>query len=164
MPLSQTITDRGYPRAARGTVVGADNRTLLRPIGRAEFQFRARHAVRSEPYGQAMGEPVDVGWPAPAMATARLTIRPTEVRDRPHCIELLCSPEVRRILGGPVDRALAESETHEVVIDRSGVFAVEKNGRFLGTVMVDRRPASRPGHVSPEGFELEVSYTFLPEA
>lgn len=45
-----------------------------------------------------------------------------------------------------------------------GHFCVEKDGLFLGTVTLNRRPRSRPGHLSPEGNELEVSYTFLPDA
>ena len=40
---------------------------------------------------------------------------------------------------------------------------METAGTFVGTVVLDRRDRDRPGHIRPEGFELEVSYTFVPE-
>lgn len=98
------------------------------------------------------------------MQSAHLTIRPTEARDRAGLIDLLSSADVRRFLGGPVDEELAASQVSSTSSARPGRFTVEKDGCFLGTVMVDRRPASRPGHLAPAGSELEISYTFLPRA
>ena len=43
-----------------------------------------------------------------------------------------------------------------------GRFAVEAMGRFVGAVMVDRRPLARPGHLAYGVPEAEISYTFLP--
>jgi hypothetical protein len=111
-----------------------------------------------------MGDELEVPWPASPIVTTRLIVRPTESRDRPGCVELLCSSNARRYLGGSLERPRVESEMPEVPMDHPGHFAVEEDGRFLGTVMVDRRPRSRPGHLSPGGNELEVSYTFLSEA
>lgn len=42
-------------------------------------------------------------------------------------------------------------------------FVVEEGGRFIGTVIVDRRSQSRPGHLANGGHELEISYAFLPD-
>ncbi len=44
-----------------------------------------------------------------------------------------------------------------------GVFAVALNEQFIGSIRLDRREAGQPGHLRPEGNELEVSYSFLPE-
>jgi len=96
------------------------------------------------------------------MQSARLTIRPTEAQDREGLIALLVSADVRRFLGGPLDRAVAESHVSATPIVRPGRFTVEKDDLFLGTVMVDRRSASRPGHLAPMASEVEISYTFLP--
>jgi RimJ/RimL family protein N-acetyltransferase len=109
-----------------------------------------------------VGDPLDVAWPIPAIQSARLTIRPTEVHDRAGLTDLLTSAEVRRFLGGPLDRTAAESHVSATPVVRPGRFTVERDGRFIGTVMVDRRPASRPGHLSPGASEVEISYTFLP--
>jgi RimJ/RimL family protein N-acetyltransferase len=43
-----------------------------------------------------------------------------------------------------------------------GILAVEIEGSFAGAVSLTRRDPDLPGHVRPEGNELEVSYTFLP--
>jgi RimJ/RimL family protein N-acetyltransferase len=96
------------------------------------------------------------------MQSARLTIRPTEPQDRAGLIGLLASADVRRFLGGPVDRTVAEAQVSATSIVHPGRFTVEREGRFIGTVMVDRRVASRPGHLAPMGSDVEISYTFLP--
>lgn len=111
-----------------------------------------------------MGDLLDATWPVKPIATERLIIRPAGAGDRPGCVELLCSPSVRRYLGGPKERREVESEMPEVPMAYPGHFAVEEDGLFLGTVTVDRRPRSRPGHLTSGGHELEVSYTFLPDA
>lgn len=98
------------------------------------------------------------------MHSARLTIRPTATQDRDGLIELLASEDVRQFLGGPFDRVAAESQVSATPVDRPGRFTVEEDGRFLGAITVDRRPASRPGHLTPKASEVEISYTFLPSA
>ena len=104
----------------------------------------------------------DVRWPPDPIHTKRLRLRRTEARDRDGYIELLCSDEVRRYLGGPhshedIERTLPEVPGHD-----SWVFAVEAGGKFIGSVTLDRRDPDRPGHVRAAGNEVEVSYTFLP--
>ena len=49
------------------------------------------------------------------------------------------------------------------VADGSKSASDARSGRMLGTVMVDRRNPNRPGHVRPDGRELELSYVLLPD-
>lgn len=105
----------------------------------------------------------DVPWPPAPITTARLLLRPTEARDRPSYVDLACSPEVYRYLGGPQPRERIERAAPEVPGDRPGVFTVLTGDEFVGTVNVDRRGPERPGHVTPGGNELEVGYLFLPQ-
>ena len=111
-----------------------------------------------------MGDPLNVAWPVPPIRTTRLVVRPTAEGDRPGRVDLLCSPEVRHFLGGPLDRASVEQNWPEALPDPPGAFAVERRDEFIGTVMVDRRPLSRPGHLGNDRTEVEISYTFLPHA
>jgi RimJ/RimL family protein N-acetyltransferase len=104
----------------------------------------------------------DVAWPA-HLTTDRVLLRPTKATDRRGYIDLLCSEMVRQHLGGPLDRLEVESAVPEVPGAYAGVFAVEHQGVFVGTVMLDRRDPARPGHTAPEGLELEVSYVLLPD-
>jgi RimJ/RimL family protein N-acetyltransferase len=48
--------------------------------------------------------------------------------------------------------------------NRPGVFAVEREGVFIGAVSFVRRDRERPGHVRPECGEIELGYMFLPAA
>jgi hypothetical protein len=41
---------------------------------------------------------------------------------------------------------------------------VELDGAMIGIVTLDRRDAGRPGHVRPEGGEVELGYLILPQA
>lgn len=104
----------------------------------------------------------EVEWPA-HLRTKRLTLRATESRDRTGYVDLLTSQEVRRHLGGARQRDEVEASLPETPGSYPGLFAVEHVGRFLGTVMLDRRACDRPGHTRSEGLELEVSYTLLAE-
>lgn len=105
----------------------------------------------------------DIEWPPAPIKTARLTLRDMEARDRDGHIELLSSETVRKHLGGPW-RTRVELERLVPPIPRHpGVFAVCRAGAFIGSVRLDRRDPGRPGRLRPEGLELEVSYTFLPD-
>lgn len=104
----------------------------------------------------------DVPWPPAPIETTRLTLRRTQARDRAGYIELMCSDDVQRYLGGPLPREDAEQAAPEVPGNRPGVFAVEADGTFIGTVTVDRRDPDRPGHLRPHGHEVEVGCLFLP--
>jgi len=109
-----------------------------------------------------MAELSDVMWPPDPIATTRLLLRSSEARDRQGYVELRCSREVRRYLGGPMAREDAERVVPDVPGDRPGAFTVEADGGLIGTVTVDRRDPERPGRLRPQGNDLEVSYLFLP--
>lgn len=103
-----------------------------------------------------------VPWPPAPLKTGRLILRRTRAEDRDGFIELRCSPEVYQYLGGAFPREQIELETPKVPGDRAGVFAVEREGTFIGTVSVDRRDPRRPGAMDREGAVAELSYLFLP--
>jgi RimJ/RimL family protein N-acetyltransferase len=103
-----------------------------------------------------------VAWPPEPLRTERLVLRSTQASDRPAAIELLCSEEVRRFVGGPLARADVEGAMPEVPSAYPGVFAIEFEVECVGVVTMDRRDRERPGHVRPGGDELEVSYSLLP--
>ena len=104
-----------------------------------------------------------VPWPPDPITTPRLLLRRTEARDREAYVELRCSGDVWRHLGGPMARDDVEQVVADVPGDRPGVFAVEADGDLIGTVTVDRRDPERPGRLRPQCRDLEVSYLFLPE-
>ncbi|WP_211332485.1 GNAT family N-acetyltransferase [Nocardioides aurantiacus] len=103
----------------------------------------------------------DVEWPPAPIRTERLLVRPTAASDLDGYVELLCSEQLRRYLGGPLSRDDL-GDLPQVPGNRPGVFAVQADDDFAGIVTLDRRDPARPGHISPAGNELEVSYTFLP--
>ncbi|MBM7168967.1 GNAT family N-acetyltransferase [Streptomyces sp. G44] len=105
-----------------------------------------------------------VAWPPAPIRTERLLLRESEARDRTAFIELFASPEVRAHLGGPRPRDELERAVPEVPGRRPGVFVVELDGALIGTVMLDRRDAERPGHLHPDAEEAELGYLFLPHA
>lgn len=89
-------------------------------------------------------------------------LRATRTSDRPGYVELLCTDEPRRYLGGALDRDEVEATAPAVPGDRPGVFAVELAGEFIGAVSLARRDAERPGHLSASADEVEIGYLFLP--
>jgi RimJ/RimL family protein N-acetyltransferase len=91
-------------------------------------------------------------------------LREPEARDRAAVIELFASPEVGTHLGGPRPREELEDAVPEVPTRRPGLFVVDLHGAMIGTVTLDRRAATRPGHVRPEAGEAELGYMFLPAA
>jgi RimJ/RimL family protein N-acetyltransferase len=112
-----------------------------------------------------MTEPAPVAWPPAAIRTERLVLRRSEAGDRPAFIELFASPRVHAYLGGPRSRDELERVVPEVPGRRPGVFVVALDGAMIGTItLLDRRDATRPGHVRPEGGEAELGYMLLPEA
>ena len=105
-----------------------------------------------------------VAWPPEPIHTDRVVLRQTEGGDRAGLIDLNASAEVYRYLGGPRARAELESALPQIPGSRPGVFAVEREGVFIGTVTFDRRDRERPGHVRRDGGEIELGYVFLPAA
>ncbi|ROR90900.1 GNAT family N-acetyltransferase [Nocardioides aurantiacus] len=104
-----------------------------------------------------------VPWPPAPIRTPRLLLRRPAASDRDGVIELLCSEAATRYLGGPQSRADLSLTLPQGPTGRPGVFTIEANRQFVGTVSFDRRDASRPGHVRASGLEIEVSYAVLPD-
>lgn len=81
-------------------------------------------------------------------------------------VELQTDPLVRRRLGGarPEEavRASLGERGIESVTAAAGHYVVADGAtdRMLGMVMLDRRPADRPGHVQDCADELELSFVF----
>lgn len=96
------------------------------------------------------------------LETERLRLRSPQPGDRPGLVELESSDEVRRYLGGPRPRHEVEASYPQDPQPGPGFFAVEADGKFVGFVILDRREPDKPGHIRPEGNELEISYQFLP--
>jgi RimJ/RimL family protein N-acetyltransferase len=101
---------------------------------------------------------------APVIESGRVVLRKARDADREGIVEVMTDPEVRGYLGGPRPRADVER-----FLDAAGlggatagagsyVIADRQTDRFLGTLRLDRRAAGRPGHVTVEGGELELSY------
>ncbi|RSN05663.1 GNAT family N-acetyltransferase [Nonomuraea sp. WAC 01424] len=101
---------------------------------------------------------------ATEITSARLLLRKARDADRDGLVELMTDPEVREHLGGPRPRADVER-----FLDAAGtaaatsapgsyVIAGRTTNRLLGTLALDRRAADRPGHVTADGGELELSY------
>lgn len=99
----------------------------------------------------------EVVWPT-RVQSERLTLRETRAGDRSGYIDLLTSQELRQFLGGAPEHAEVEAHAPEIPGASPGVFALELAGTFIGTVTLNRRDVERPGHVSPQGLEIEVSY------
>lgn len=106
-----------------------------------------------------MAELRDVPWPPAPIRTERLVLRRTSAADRSSFVELRCSAEVYRYLGGPAPRDRVEREVPAVPGDRVGVFAVELEGAVIGAVSIGRRDLGRPGE---RDGALELSYLLLP--
>jgi RimJ/RimL family protein N-acetyltransferase len=105
-----------------------------------------------------------VAWPPAPIRTERLVLREPEARDRAALIELFTSPEVGTYIGGPRPRDEFERALPAVPARRPGLFVVDLDGAMIGIIDIKRRDAERPGHVRPDGGEVELGYLFLPEA
>ena len=107
---------------------------------------------------------------AAAIESDRLVLRKARDTDREGIIEVLTDPEVRTYLGGPRPR-----EGVEQFLDKAGtasataaagsyIIADRQTDRLVGTLALSRRTADRPGHVTDEGGELELSYVLRRDA
>jgi RimJ/RimL family protein N-acetyltransferase len=67
-----------------------------------------------------MAELSEVPWPPNPIATTRLLLRRTEPRDRQRYVELSCSRDVWRYLGGPMAREEVEQVVPAAPGDRPG--------------------------------------------
>ncbi|MER7780682.1 GNAT family N-acetyltransferase, partial [Streptomyces sp. NPDC096191] len=100
---------------------------------------------------------------ATEITSDRLRLRKAHDTDRDGLIDLQTDPQVRLYLGGPRPRSAVEQ-----YLDAFGITSINKPGTFViadkttdrlfGTLMLDRRSADLPGHVTDEGEELELTY------
>ncbi|GGW40431.1 N-acetyltransferase [Streptomyces xantholiticus] len=93
-------------------------------------------------------------WPA-ALATRRLALRPVAAADVGAIARLWTDPEVRRHLGGPVDRNVVRIREKRCV-GAPGAFAVVRQADQAVVGLVTVEPGARDGRT-------EVSYQLLPE-
>jgi RimJ/RimL family protein N-acetyltransferase len=94
----------------------------------------------------------------------RLVLRKAHETDRDGLIELLTDDEIRAHLGGPRPRSAVEQHFDAVGVasatSKPGTYVIADNttNQLIGTLVLDRRPAGRPGHLTEGGEELELSY------
>lgn len=94
----------------------------------------------------------------------RLLLRKAVEGDREGLIELQTDPRVRAHLGGPRSCAAVEEYFDAVGVatmtSNPGTFVIadKVTDGLIGTLMLDRRSPDRPGHVTEDGHELELSY------
>jgi len=104
----------------------------------------------------------DVPWPPEPITTDRLILRATNTSDRGGYLELFSSDDVGQYVGGAQDRQELERIIPPIPGNRTGVFAVELCGEFIGFVSLDRRDLDVPGHIRDSANEVEIGYMFLP--
>jgi RimJ/RimL family protein N-acetyltransferase len=101
---------------------------------------------------------------AAVIESDRLVLRMARDTDREGIVEVLTDPEVRAYPGGPRSR-----EGIEQFLDQAGtasitaaggryVIADRQTDQFVGILGLGRRAVGRPGHVTGDGGELELSY------
>jgi RimJ/RimL family protein N-acetyltransferase len=101
---------------------------------------------------------------ATEITTPRLRLRTAHDADRAGLIELQTDPQVRLHLGGPRPRAAVEQYFDAMgvaqVAGTPGTFVIadRSTDHLVGTLLIHRRPADLPGHVTEEGGELELTY------
>src|SRR5260221_7155896 len=101
---------------------------------------------------------------AAVIESDRVVLRKARDADREGIVEVMTDPGVRAYLGGPrpredVEQFLDAAGTASATAEAgSYVIADGQTDRFVGTLRLDRRAADRPGHVTGEGGELELSY------
>jgi RimJ/RimL family protein N-acetyltransferase len=105
---------------------------------------------------------------ATVIESDRLVLRKARDTDRDGIIEVLTDPEVRAYLGGlreGVEQSLDQAGTASTTAAAgSYVIADRLTDQFIGILGLSRRPPARPGHVTDEGGELELSYVLRPGA
>jgi RimJ/RimL family protein N-acetyltransferase len=94
-----------------------------------------------------------------------VVLRKAREADREALIAHVTDADVRAHLGGPQPRAGVERDLDEAgiaaVTAAPGAYliAVKPTGDFVGTMSLTRRGVHHPGHVTPDGEELELAYT-----
>jgi len=99
-----------------------------------------------------------------------VVLRKAREADREAIIAHVTDPDVRAHLGGPQPRAGVERDLDEAgiaaVTEAPGAYliAAKPTDGFVGTMSLTRRGVHHPGHISPDGEELELAYTLSPSA
>jgi putative hydrolase of the HAD superfamily len=98
------------------------------------------------------------------ITTDRLRLRKAHDADIDGLIDLQTDPQVHVHLGGPrprgdVERYFATNGVGAIAA-RPGTYVIadRETDRCVGTLELKRRPADLPGHVTEEGWELELGY------
>jgi RimJ/RimL family protein N-acetyltransferase len=113
--------------------------------------------------------------PSPTMTALRIdagdvVLRKARAGDREAIITHVTDPDVRAHLGGPQPRAGVERDLDEVgiaaVTEVAGAYLIadKVTDGFVGTMSLTRRGVHHPGHITPDGEELELAYTLRPSA
>jgi RimJ/RimL family protein N-acetyltransferase len=106
-----------------------------------------------------MGLPLSIDdWPTPPVRTRRLVVRSATSSDLDDLLDLGADPEVQRFLGGVRDRDELAERMGEDPGGRPGHFVLEHDSAFAGSLSISRREPERPGRVSVDGLDLELSY------
>lgn len=94
-----------------------------------------------------------------------VVLRKARESDREAIIAHAIDPDVRAHLGGPPPRHAVEHDLDAAgvgaVTDAPGAFVLadKATDTLVGTMSLTRRGMHHPGHVTPGGEELELSYT-----
>ncbi|MFI5678218.1 GNAT family N-acetyltransferase [Streptomyces cellulosae] len=101
---------------------------------------------------------------AAEITTDRLRLRKAHDADIDGLVELQTDPQVRAHLGGPRPRSVVEqyfeANGTSGIAGKPGTYVIadRESDRFIGTLVLDRRSADLPGHVTEVGAELELTY------
>ena len=105
------------------------------------------------------------------IAAGRVVLRKARDTDRQRLIELRTDPEVGAYIGGPRRRADVERHIDEIggtanTTTTPGVFVIADKATddLIGTLVLTRRAADEPGHVTEGGGELELGYLLRRDA
>jgi RimJ/RimL family protein N-acetyltransferase len=99
-----------------------------------------------------------------------VVLRKARDSDRDAIIAHASDPEVRAHLGGAQSRHDVARDLDEVgvsaVTGSPGAYLIadKTSDAFVGTMSLTRRGVHHPGHISPDGEELELAYTLSPPA
>ncbi len=102
---------------------------------------------------------------ATEISSERLLLRKTlHDADREGFVELMTDPEVQKYIGGPRPRSEVEQRFDALITANAtsspGNYVIADNttNQLIGTLMLARRSADNPGHITQDGEELELGY------
>lgn len=105
------------------------------------------------------------------IATDRVLLRKARDADRERLIELQTDPEVGAYIGGPRLREDVEQRLDAIggtanATATPGTFVIADKATddLIGTLVLSRRAADQPGHVTEDGEELELGYVMRRDA